>query len=231
MRLTSLVLLSGGLDSSLSFERARKDTDILYAVTFDYGQRSAAQEIRAAQGICAHFDIAHKVVELRLPGFLADHPLLNQAASLPQPTEKQLDDPGFSQQSAKTVWVPNRNGIFVNVAAGLAEAGLATRIYVGFNAEEAATFPDNSESYLKAANKALSYSTLNQTQVIAPTIAMKKPEILAELVKCDFPLNLIWSCYQGANRMCGVCESCQRLARAARLAKIDEQIFFTDRTS
>lgn len=226
MRPTSIVLLSGGLDSALAFAVAQRETDILFALTFDYGQRAATRENAAAAAICAKFDIGHKTVALPFFTELPGHPLFDTSAALPQPRTDQLGDTAFTRQSAKAVWVPNRNGIFLNVAAGLAEAGLADCLYVGFNAEEAATFPDNSEGFIKATNKALSFSTLRHIEVIAPPLTLNKSEILKNLLESDFPLSLVWSCYEGGERMCGLCESCQRLRRAAKTSSVGEELFF-----
>ena len=87
-------------------------------------------------------------------------------------------------------------------------------VIAGFNAEEAVTFPDNSPAFISAANKALSYSTLSRVQVLSPTSDLNKTEIVRLGMEIDAPLDLVWSCYEGGEVMCGVCESCMRLRRA-----------------
>ena len=51
------------------------------------------------------------------------------------------------------------NGIFLNIAAGFAEALSAQAVLPGFNKEEAATFPDNSVDFLESLNHSFSFST------------------------------------------------------------------------
>ena len=106
--------------------------------------------------------------------------------------------------------------ILINVAAAFAERAEAERVVVGFNSEEAATFPDNSEEFLKRSTRALEYSTANQVQVFSYTTDRNKKQIVNELrqLKKSFPFNLIWSCYHGGETPCGSCESCRRMARA-----------------
>lgn len=227
MRKISIILLSGGLDSALAFWRAREETDILYGLTFDYGQLASKREAAAAAAICQRYDVAHKIIKLDFFGALAGHPLFDGTVACPRLGAANLDDAELIARSAKAVWVPNRNGIFLNVAAGMAEGGLADSLYVGFNAEEAVTFPDNSEGFLKAANKALSFSTLRDITVISPTLKMDKKQIAAELVRVDFPLTLLWSCYRGDDKMCGLCESCLRLKRALGAAQVSSEGMFT----
>lgn len=216
MTAKSLVLLSGGLDSMYALEIARRETDILLVVTFDYGQRSHEREIAAARAACRHHGFAHRVVTLPFldSGLLGGHPLFDARTDCPKPERKDLDDASASGASAKAVWVPNRNGIFLNVAAGLAEALSAGFLYVGFNAEEGATFPDNSAGYVDAVNSSLSFSTQNGVKVVAPPLRLSKTDIARELRAMDFDFTALWSCYLGGEKMCGTCESCARLKRA-----------------
>jgi len=145
---------------------------------------------------------------------LTNHPFFNDAIDCPEPDMDKLDDKLTTTETAKAVWVPNRNGIFLNIAAALAESQSINSLYVGFNAEEAVTFPDNSLDYVNSMNQSLSFSTLNKVKITAPTINMVKKEIFKELFNSDFPVKYLWSCYNNYEKMCGKCESCQRLKRA-----------------
>ena len=52
----SIVLISGGLDSIVSLGLAKEEYNITLGLTFDYGQKSAQQEIQAARKICSHYN-------------------------------------------------------------------------------------------------------------------------------------------------------------------------------
>lgn len=214
MRKSSIVLLSGGLDSLASFHWATVETDVTCALTFDYGQQAAAKEIEQAQKICKTYDVSHRVVEIPWMGKLKNSALINTQVPLPQPTQAQLDDKTFATKSAASVWVPNRNGVFLNIAASFAEELLADWLIVGFNKEEAATFPDNSEGFVQASDKFFSYSTQNRVKVQAPMGSKTKKEIVKWALTQDVDLSLMWSCYRGGEKMCGACESCMRSRRA-----------------
>ncbi len=220
----AIVLLSGGLDSTLSLLIAQGEATVRFALTFDYGQKSRECEISFSKRICEIYKIEHRVVALPFFSELATHPFFGGASSCPNPTAGELDDHKASTKSAKAVWVPNRNGLFINVAASLAERENINLIYVGFNAEEAATFPDNSKAYITAVNESLAYSTLNKVKVTAPTIDQNKTQIVADMVKREFDLNLLWSCYNDGPKMCGTCESCMRLKRALKENKWDIEL-------
>jgi len=219
----ALVLLSGGLDSALSFVKAYNESSYVMAVTIDYGQKAKEREVNAAQKICKHYNAPHHVMASSFFSDMSEHPFFSEHIA-PELKSDQLDDPETTLKSAKAVWVPNRNGIFINTAAAIAEKNNIDRIYVGFNAEEGATFPDNTQEFVSAINESLKYSTLNHVEVIAPTIKLNKTEIVKELYDLDFPFSLLWSCYGNKDKMCSHCESCQRLIRALKNNKLDTLI-------
>lgn len=213
MQNSSLVLLSAGLDSTSALLMAQKTHTIKMALTFDYGQRSASQEIKHASRLCDLWAIPHQIIKI---DFLnqVEHPLFSAQSTLPHLAQNELDEAKITQKSAQAVWVPNRNGVFINIAASLAEANNIKNIVVGFNIEEAQTFPDNSEPYIKAVNHSLEYSTQNSVTVISPTASLTKSQIVHYLCQNNFDFSLLWSCYKEGEKMCGECESCQRLKRA-----------------
>lgn len=215
----SLILLSGGLDSAsvLSLDHC-----ISLALTFDYGQRPVQKEVGSARQLAAHFGIRHQVIEL--PWFSS----YSMTKEFPMMELAQLDNAIATRKSADAVWVPNRNGIFLEIAAGIAEQGGFSKIMVGFNLEEAATFADNSEEYLLAINKALRFSTRGRVQVVSPTLAWDKRQIVASIKQKDFPWKYLWSCYDNQVKMCGRCESCQRLKRALLLNEVPVESLFID---
>ena len=210
----AVALLSGGLDSVVATWAAQQTHDIALALTCDYGQRAAAQEVRAAAAVAQLLECPHVVVELRWLGSLGGNALTDAARDIPHPRADELDNVQAAQATARAVWVPNRNGVLLNVAAAYAEAWDCDAIVVGFNAEEAATFPDNSPAFMAAATDFFAHSTFRRPQVISPTAMLDKRQIVALGRKLGAPLQHIWSCYGGDEKPCGRCESCRRLARA-----------------
>ncbi len=218
----AVVLLSAGLDSTVAMAMALEQAPVVLALTIDYGQRAAVREVERGRELAARCGVPHQVVGLdlfrRLPHAGA---LLDRQASLPQPDRATLDRGGRAvDESADRVWVPNRNGVFVEVAAAFAESSRAGRVIVGFNREEAATFPDNSIDYLAALNRAFAFSTRGKVRVESPTAALDKREIMAAALSRRLPVERMWPCYEGGAAPCGVCESCQRFRRAAELVGV-----------
>jgi 7-cyano-7-deazaguanine synthase len=198
--------------------------EVLTGLTFDYGQRAARPEREASERICRQLSVAHRVISLPWMAGASLSALLGEGRDVPRVHQSNLSDPAMSEQSARAVWVPNRNGIFINIAAALAESHGAGLVVTGFNREEAATFPDNTPAFVDAVNGALNYSTLTHVQVVSYTAEMDKGEILRAGLASGAPLEYVWSCYLGGPNMCGKCESCQRLRRAIAGTDAEEKI-------
>lgn len=230
---SAIALLSSGLDSSVALGMALKEGyDIKLALTFDYGQKAASREIEQAHLIADFWKIPHQKLSLPFFSEKGQSSLLRNSnvQNLPHLSLTELDDPQATQKSAKAVWVPNRNGVFIEIAACFAEQLGASYVIVGFNREEAATFPDNSKSYRESLNRALSFSTANQVKVISPTEPFDKTQIVQMALQLNLPLNFLWSCYETGEQMCGVCESCMRLKRALKQNEVFFHDYFTNPT-
>ncbi len=202
----SIILLSGGLDSTVSAAIAKKQTTPRFALTFDYGQRAAKMEVHASKRICRALKINHKVVKLP---FFAEFKGLTMLRSRAKVNTKQFT-------KLKDVWIPNRNGLFINIAACYAEYYNADIIITGFNREEAAEFPDNKPQFIAAVNHALIYSTLSRVKVVSYVSDYTKQQIYQLGLRIKAPLEHIYVCYLGRKKMCGECASCRRFLECTR---------------
>ena len=114
----------------------------------------------------------------------------------------------------KSVWVPNRNGLFLNIAACYADSFGYSDIIIGANKEEAATFSDNTEEFVNRVAAEFEYSTLVKPKVRVPLIKYDKRKTVELALEHKMPLDLVWSCYNDGEKHCGKCESCIRLKAA-----------------
>ncbi len=211
-----IVLLSSGLDSTVAFKEAYDISDEILCVTFDYGQKAREKEISFAKTICERYKSGHVVIEL--PWYRTFRGALTGGSALPEISEHELDDKEITKKSAEIVWVPARNVVFLSIGAALAENYKYDTIVTGFDAEEAATFPDNTIEFVKRFNKMLELGTLTKTSVYAPLISMNKSDIVTRGLEIGAPLEWSWSCYNGSEKPCGTCESCLRRKRAFEIS-------------
>lgn len=219
----SIVLLSGGLDSFVSLAMSHKKYNVKLALTFNYGQKSAEKEILASKKICEHFKIEHKVIKLDWLKEITQTSLVSEN-EIPFTSLKDLSSEDFVMNSAISVWVPNRNGAFLNIAGCFADSYNYDYIIFGANKEEGQTFPDNTQEFIDRINKAFEYSTQKKPKVYSPLINLSKNDIVKAAIEYDVPLELTRSCYSTEEKHCGVCESCVRLKRALEENNCEEII-------
>lgn len=204
----AIILLSGGLDSlvALGHSVASKNFNIVLALTFDYGQKAASEEIKASKAICEYYNVEHKVIKLDW---------LKEITRTALVSEDETPTDNFeTSKSAEAVWVPNRNALFINIAASFCDSYGYKYILYGANKDEANTFPDNTEEFRSQITNLFQTSTLVKPQVLAPLINYTKGDIVKIAVEHSMPLDLVKSCYNSGEGHCGKCESCHYLKRA-----------------
>lgn len=206
---TALILISGGLDSLVSI--AKTSCDIRLGVIFDYGQKAFKQEKKAAKKIAKYYNFPLKEIKLDwlkeiLSNGLSDSNKIYEI--------KNYKNENELEKSMESVWVPNRNALFINIAASICEALNIDKIIIGANKEEGRTFKDNTKEFIKSCNVLLKNSVNKKIEVVAPLIKMDKNEIVKEAVKSRIPLEYVFSCYKSGEKHCGKCESCLHLKNA-----------------
>ena len=204
----SIILLSGGLDSLVALGYSQKHTDynVELALTFDYGQKSAVQEIETSSKICEYYNVRHEVIGLDWLKNITQTSLVSN---------NEVPMEGFETvESAKSVWVPNRNGLFLNIAASFCDSFDYNYILYGANKDEGRIFPDNTEEFRVMISKCFETSTLVKPKVIAPLINYTKGDIVRIAIEDSMPLELVRSCYNSGEKHCGMCESCHYLKNA-----------------
>lgn len=212
----AVILVSGGLDSATVLALADKQGYECYALSFDYGQRHAA-ELLAAQRVAAAANVAdHQVVTLSLSQFggsaLTD-------ANIAVPTS----DDGALAEGIPVTYVPARNTVFLAIALGWAEVLQATDIWIGVNAVDYSGYPDCRPEFIKAFEATANLATKigvegDHIRIHTPLIDLTKAQIIQQGTSLGVDYGLTVSCYQADadGRACGRCDSCH--IRAAGFA-------------
>ena len=213
MNRKGIILLSGGLDSLVSLDIAKKQCDIFKALTFNYGQKAFLDEQEASKKIADFYNIDLEIIEL---------PFLKNI------TQNALTDPlNDNFNNLNSVWIPNRNGLFLNIAGCYCDKYNYDYIIFGANKEEGRDFSDNTEEYVKISEEFFKYSTQKHPVVLAPCLKFDKIEIINYAIDNNLPLNLIKSCYDKTHdnkKHCGKCMSCKLLYNAILNSKKPELI-------
>ncbi|WP_419677838.1 7-cyano-7-deazaguanine synthase QueC [Aliarcobacter lanthieri] len=199
----AIVILSGGMDSTLSSYIAKKDGYELIAVHFNYGQRTQNKELTAFREICKALRVVNK--------YEIDIPFFTQIGANAL-TDLSIDVPtGGLGAGVPITYVPFRNGIFLAITAAIAEKENATAMYIGVVQEDSSGYPDCTDSFINSISKAINEGTKEDTniEIITPLVHLSKSQIVQKAVELNVPLELTWSCYKEEDEACGVCDSCR----------------------
>lgn len=191
-----VVLLSGGVDSTVLLAHHLSKGNQVVGVTFDYNQ-THVREIGAAREVMAHYDLrrCHRVV--KLPGVFACN-ALNGYQDIPE---------GHAERPDETT-VPARNLVMLAMAASIAEQSSASAVCFGANKDDAAGYVDCRPTFVQAMDDAISRGTTRSVSVHAPFLSWSKHQIIDYGRELGAPLELTWSCYRGGEVACGNCGAC-----------------------
>lgn len=203
----AVVLLSGGLDSTVAAALAREQGFELHALSFDYGQRHARELRSAAEVARALGAVSHLVMRVPVGDYGAS---ALTDANIAVPTGR---DEAAMGGDIPVTYVPARNIVFLSLALGLAEARDADAIFIGANALDYSGYPDCRPEFFAAFEEMARLGTKRGVEgrpvrVEVPLQHMTKADIVKEGLRVKAPLALTWSCYQGGEAACGVCDSC-----------------------
>jgi 7-cyano-7-deazaguanine synthase len=136
-------------------------------------------------------------------------------------TDQTLEVPtdGVKPDEIPITYVPGRNTVFLAIALSLAEARNANAIYLGINAVDYSGYPDCRPEYLDAVQHLATLSSKaglegHAPKLVAPLVMDSKVDIVHRALRLGVPIHLTWSCYQGQDEPCGVCDSCRIRDRA-----------------
>ncbi|SMC09566.1 7-cyano-7-deazaguanine synthase QueC [Nitratiruptor tergarcus] len=213
----AVCILSGGMDSTLASFIAKNEGYSIIAIHFNYGQRTQTKELEAFRAIAK--ELGAKIYEIDLPFFkqIGASALVDENIAVPVDGIK----PGVP-----ITYVPFRNGIFLSIAAAIAEKEGAEAIYIGVVEEDSSGYPDCRESFIEAMEKAINLGTKDETNIAikAPLIHLKKEDIVSKAYSLGVPLELTWSCYQNEDEACGVCDSCRLRLKGFKKAGLKDKI-------
>ncbi len=224
----AVVLLSGGLDSTVAASIARSRGHEVHAASFDYGQRHA-REIESARAVAKSLGAASHVIFTVDLAKIGASALTDRAIAVP--TGRSEAEMGAD---VPATYVPARNTVFLAHALALAEVRDADAIFIGANALDYSGYPDCRPEYFQAFERMANLATRRGVEgrpvrIEVPLQHLTKAEIVREGVRLGAPLHLTWSCYQGGAVACGRCDSCLLRLKGFREAGMDDPIAYAAR--
>jgi len=219
---STLVLLSGGLDSTTLAAHLLDAGDHLETISIHYGQRHV-RELQAAAAVAAHLGLRHDVVDLSV---LRQH-LTGSALTDDVP----VPHGHYAEDTMRATVVPNRNAIMLSVAVGIAVARHLNRVATAVHAGDHFVYPDCRPAFIDAIDDAARLGTqgFGDVMVTAPFVNWTKADIARRAHQLGAPAHLSWSCYEGNDQHCGRCGTCVERASAFSQAGVPDPTVYADR--
>jgi 7-cyano-7-deazaguanine synthase len=222
-----VVLLSGGLDSTVTLAKAKEAGYEIYPLSFDYGQRHD-KELESAKKIAKWYSVTeHKILKIDLVQ-IGGSALTDKGIAVPE--NRKVEDIG---EDIPITYVPARNTILLSLAIGYAEVVGAEAVFIGANAIDYSGYPDCRPEFFEAFQKVAELGTKTGVdgkliQIKYPLINMTKAEIVKEGARLNVPFHLTWSCYKGGEKACGKCDSCILRLKGFKEAGLEDQIEYEE---
>lgn len=227
-----VAVVSGGPDSTCSliyWLSKGYDASVLF---FDYGHKASKRELESLQRILSKLN---NIASTKGWGKVVELVTLNMEFMKNLWRGTQLTDSSVRvlEEYDRTVVVPLRNAVMATIAAAYAYTLISTgsydKVYVVLGSQYddvkpredtwEPRYPDCSPecfSALELAFKVCHFRSERKVEIWTPSIAgLGKSELLKMCY--DLVGDLVyetWSCYQGFEKHCGVCESCRNRKKA-----------------
>ncbi|MFH0896599.1 MAG: 7-cyano-7-deazaguanine synthase QueC [Candidatus Bathyarchaeota archaeon] len=206
----SVVVLSGGPDSTTVAYWAKNKGFDVYAITYKYGQ-IGIKEVTYASKIAKSLGIPIKIIDLAS--------LKEIFSGVTSVCDENIQ---MTSSFSQSIIVPFRNAIFLSIAVAYAASMNANIIFYGAQGSDEPFYPDCRREFYKSFEKTAKLGTGSELIVAAPFSSLQKSEVIKLGAKLGVPYRLTWSCYLNGKKHCGKCESCMNRKKAFREAGIGD---------
>jgi 7-cyano-7-deazaguanine synthase len=210
-----VVIYSGGMDSFTVLHNAIRAGHEVYALSFNYGQRHV-KELICAQNVCQELGIHHKIVDISAINQLIGGSSLTDDIEVPEGH--------YAADNMKSTVVPNRNMILLSLAVGYAVSLDAQAVYYGAHSGDHFIYPDCRPEFVQKMNDVCQIANYEPVDIISPYLQQTKIEILKDGLKMGLDYSKTWTCYNGREKACGKCGSCQERLEAFALNQVTDPL-------
>ena len=219
----AVVIISGGLDSTVLAYYIKRNYDNMHLVSFNYGQRHV-KELHYAMRTAHKLNAKHTIIDLtNLTPLISQSSLTNPDIVVP--------DGHYAEETMRITVVPNRNAIMLAIAYGIAVNEKAHIVAAGVHTGDHFIYPDCRPPFFEYLNKAFQHGNegfgLPHLRIVTPFIGDNKSAIAREGARLNVPMFTdTWSCYKGGEIHCGTCGTCVERREAFQLAQLEDTTLY-----
>ncbi|MBP7999704.1 MAG: 7-cyano-7-deazaguanine synthase QueC [Chloroflexi bacterium] len=216
-----VAIVSGGMDSVTLLHHLVKTEKRQPAVlTFVYGQKHDKEIAYARMQAGLLSCTTHLVLDLSLLRPLFAHSALVSVNMAVPDIATVTGDP------QPATYVPNRNMIFLALAAAYAETNNVNDIFYGAQSHDMYGYWDTTPEFLTQLNQVYRLNRKTPIQIHAPLVHHSKTDILRLGLELGVDYAQTWSCYEGQELACGRCPTCaERLQAFTNLGLTDPLLY------
>lgn len=209
----SIVVLSGGMDSTTLLYKLIAEGKEVKAISFNYGQKHV-RELDVAAKTCAKLGVEHKIVDMSFLKDIVSNSALTSDIAVPEGH--------YEDESMKKTVVPNRNMIMASIAIGWAVNEDYDEVALGVHAGDHAIYPDCRPAFVEALSAISAVANFKAISIYTPYLLLDKGDIALDGKALGVDYSLTHTCYNGTEIPCGKCGACQERAEAfAKAEAID----------
>ena len=161
----TLVLLSGGQDSTTCLYWALRNSKDVYAIGFDYGQKHL-KEIECARKICKDVGVHYELIDIK--GLLGNSALTNHDLDI-NSSHKDL-------KHLPSSFVPARNALFLTIATTYAFNKGITDIVAGTCETDFSGYPDCRQIFIDSLSITMTLALDTQIKIHTPLMYLNKAQ-------------------------------------------------------
>jgi len=216
----AVIILSGGLDSTVLTYYLKDKGYNLSAISFNYGQKHVKELECALKTVIKLHLPYYEVIDISTPmkQLKGSSALLNPEIKMPQEH--------YTHSNQKQTVVPNRNMIMLSFAIGYAEAHKIKKVFYAAHKNDYTIYPDCRPEFVKVLNLASQKATYAKVEILAPFTNKLKSDLVKIGYNLNIPFEDTWSCYEGKDKACGKCGTCQERLEAFKKNKLIDPIIY-----
>lgn len=213
----TILIYSGGLDSTVLLYNLINLKHNIIAISFNYGQKHK-KELLSAIYFCNKLNIRHEIIDLSSITNLISNSCLTSSTKVPEGY--------YTDESMKKTVVPNRNMIMLSIAAGFAINEGYNNVAFAVHNGDHTIYPDCRQEFVTSLDKSCKLGNWHQINILSPFVNINKQDIVLLGNSLNIELEKTWSCYNGLEYHCGKCGTCVERIESFKLSGITDNTIY-----